>query len=198
MHYQQLHYICTEGVNKDATQNGKFDDKPDRTAHKVKSGQITSPDRLFNDLALMICDKYMEIGVELGLKRKSLYNELETGLFAMKRGNEKAVKMLEMWQQFTSEDHFTYSVLANALKKYGFNDAAREFCYTKATSNLRSNLQKCIETHGGPTLDSRRNPSLTVASKQFLTGIIVNSIFSDSLCQSRQGLKKVYSYIYLM
>ena len=146
-----LHYT-TGGVNKD----------------EVKSGQITSPDRLFNDLAFMICDKYMEIGVELGLKHKSLHNELETGLFAMKRGNEKAVKMLEMWQQFIGEGHFTYSVLANALEKYGFYNAAREFCYTKTSSNLRSNLQKCVDTHRGPTLESRRNPSLAVASKHLL------------------------------
>ena len=151
----------------------KIDDTSDRTAHKVKSGQITDPDRLFNDLSFVICDNYMEIGVELGLKSKSLYNELETGLFAMKRGNEKSVKMLEMWQQFIGEDHFTYSVLATALEKYGFNDAAREFCYTKTTFNQQSNLQKCIETHGRPTLKSRRNPSLAVASKYILNCMIV-------------------------
>ena len=154
------------------TQNGKIHNKPDRTKHKVKSGQITSPDRLFHDLSFVICDKYMEIGVELGLKRKSLYNELETGLFAMKRGNEKAVKMLDMWQQFISEDHFTYSVLATALEKYGFYNAAREFCCAKTTSNLQSNLQKSVEKHGGPKLDSP-SLALAVASKHLLNGMIV-------------------------
>ena len=145
----------------------KIDDTLDRAAHEVKSGQIVDPDRLFNDLSFVISEKYKAIGVDLGLNYQLLCNELETGKYEMKRGNEKAMKMLQMWQQSSSqsEDRFTYSVLATALEKYGFNEAAREFCYTKTTFNRQSNLQKCIETHGGPTAESRRNPSLAVASK---------------------------------
>ena len=45
----------------------------------VKVCQITDPDRLFNDLCLHICDKYMQIGIELGLSIEVLTNELETG-----------------------------------------------------------------------------------------------------------------------
>ena len=133
--------------------------KIDKTAHKVKSGQIVDPDRLFNDLSFVISEKYKAIGVDLGLNYQSLCNELETGKYETKRGNEKAMKMLQMWQQSTShsEDRFTYSVLATALEKYGFQEAARRFCYcnTKVTFNLRSKPEKIVETHGAPTLNSK-------------------------------------------
>ena len=137
----------------------KIDDTSDRAAHEVKSEQIVDPDRLFNDLSFVISEKYKVIGVDLGLNYQLLCNELETGKYEMKRGNEKAMKMLQMWQQSTShsEDRFTYSVLATTLEKYGFHDAARRFCYcnTKVTSNLRSKAQKIVEKHGAPTLNSK-------------------------------------------
>ena len=149
-----LHYT-TGGVNKDMKKI--IDDKLDRTAYEVKSGEITAPDRLFNDLAFYISEKYEVIGVELGLNYKSLCNELETGKYAMSKGNEKAMKMLQMWQESIrhDEDHFTYSVLATALEKYGFHNAACRFCYTEVTSNLRSKPQICVETNGAPTVNSK-------------------------------------------
>ena len=125
----------------------------------VKSGQITNSDRMFNELALIICDKYMPIGIELGLEYPTLCNELETGMIVMKKGSEKAMKMLQLWQQSIDENHFTYSVLAAALEKHGHQRAAHKFCYTDATSNLR------VETHGAPTVNSGNIPSLAVASK---------------------------------
>ena len=143
-------------MNKDV--KIKIDDKSDKTAHKVKSGQIVDPDRLFNDLSFVVSEKYKVIGVDLGLNYQSLCNELETGKYEMKRGNEKAMKMLQMWQQSSSqgEDRFTYSVLATTLEKYGFHEAAQRFCYcNKVTSNLRSKPEKFVETHGAPTLNSK-------------------------------------------
>ena len=122
----------------------------------VKAGQITNPDRLFNNLALEISDKYKEVGVELGLQYKLLYDELETGLYMMLTTSKKAMKMLRLWQQSISEDQFTYSVLAAALEKCGLHRAARKFCYTEATSkSLFSKSQERVETHGAPTLDSK-------------------------------------------
>ena len=112
------------------TQSDKPDTATKNVQEVVKSGQITDPDRLFNNLALEICNKYTEIGIELGLEGKVLTNELETGEFKMLRGNRKALKMLQLWQQFVTEDSFTYSVLAAALEKHGFQRCAHEYCYT--------------------------------------------------------------------
>ena len=102
----------------------KIDSEPDRlTARNVrkfqKSDKITDSDRLFNNLAVEISENYKEIGVELGLKYKYLNDELETGIFVTKRGSEKAMKMLQLWEQTVSEYDFTYSALATALKKCG-------------------------------------------------------------------------------
>ena len=131
----------------------------------MKTGQITNPHSMFNHLASFIYEKYLEIGLQLGLKQDYLYNELETGMFKMKKGNEKAMKMLQLWQQSVDDAHFTYSVLANALEQHGHKRAALKFCYTEASSNLRSKPQKCVETCGAPTVNSGNNPSLAIASK---------------------------------
>ena len=98
---------------------------------KRKSGQITDPDRLFNDLSLEICEKYTEVGLELGLGSKVLTNELETGKFMMVQGSKKATKMLQLWRDSVSPNNCTYSVLAAALKKHGFQRSAHKYCYTK-------------------------------------------------------------------
>ena len=95
----------------------------------AKPGRITDPDRLFNDLAVHVCDKYKEIGLELGLPSEVLTNELETGVLKLERGNRKAIKMFELWRQSVTKDDFTYYVLAAALKKHGFQRCAHEFCY---------------------------------------------------------------------
>ena len=100
-------------------------------AHKVViSGQIKNPDRLFNDLAAHIYTKYMKIGIELGLKSRVLEDELETGRFGSLQGSEKALKMLQLWQNDVTEDDLTYSVLAAALEKHGFRRFADTYCYT--------------------------------------------------------------------
>ena len=109
----------------------------------VKSGQIKDSDRLFNSIAVDICDKYLEIGIELGLKGRVLTNELETGSFAMLPGNKKAIKMLQLWQQSVKEDDFTYSVLGTALEKHGFQQCADIYCYASSiicTGNDMDNI----------------------------------------------------------
>ena len=97
----------------------------------MMSGQIADPNRLFNNLAHDIQDKYMEIGTELGLEYKVLTNELETGKFTMLQGNKKAMKMLQLWRDSVAEDDLTYSVLAAALEKHGFLRCAHKYCYSK-------------------------------------------------------------------
>ena len=106
----------------------------------MKSGKITNPDRLFNDLSIEICDKYNEIGLELGLEGKVLINELETGKYALLQGSKKAIKMLQLWQQSVDEDNFTYSVLAAALEKHGFRSSAYKYCYTSDIGNHMNTL----------------------------------------------------------
>ena len=96
----------------------------------VKSGRITNPDRLFNDLSYVLDNHYLQIGIELGLDNKVLSNELEMGMFVMLRGSRKALKMLYLWRDSVDEDRFTYSVLAAALEKHGFQRCADEYCYT--------------------------------------------------------------------
>ena len=138
----------------------------------VKSGQITDSDRMFKDLALVIHDKFMEVGLEFGLEYQTLCNELEV----MKKGSDKAMKMLQLWKQSIIRDNFTYSVLAAALEKHGHKQAAHKFCYTEASSNLQSNTQQYVETREAPTVNSGNNPPPTVASKHLL-----NSVYSCSL-----------------
>ena len=60
----------------------------------VKSGQITSSDRLFNDIAMELCENYYEVGLELGLRGKVLTNELETGEFKMQQESSKDASAL--------------------------------------------------------------------------------------------------------
>ena len=96
----------------------------------VKSGQITDSDRLFNDIAVDISDNYLELGIELGLPVKKLINELETGKLSTEKGSQKAIRMLLLWRDSVGEDRFTYSVLAAALEKHGFQRCAHKYCYT--------------------------------------------------------------------
>ena len=109
----------------------------------VKSGQIKDPDRLFLDLSIDIHEKYIEIGIELGLQGKVLKDELETGKFAILQGSKKAMKMLQLWQQSLDEEDFTYSVLAAALEKHGFRCCARKYCYTTIGNHMSVLLYMC-------------------------------------------------------
>ena len=105
----------------------KSDKKDTHRATKkgLKSGKTTDPDRLFKDIALDISDKFMTVGVELGLKYKVLKDELET----LGKGSSKAMKMLHLWRDSISEDDCTYSALAAALKMCRLHRFAYKYCY---------------------------------------------------------------------
>ena len=100
-----------------------------------KADQITDTDRLFKDLGLEICKNYKEIGLELGLGSKVLTNELETGIFMMLQGSKKATKMLQLWRDSVKEEECTYSVLAAALEKHGFQRVANKYCYSQGNQS---------------------------------------------------------------
>ena len=89
-------------------------------------------DRLFSDLAVEISDKYTKIGIELGLPSEVLRDELETGELRMKKGSKKALRMLQLWKQSVNAENFTYSVLAAALVKCGFQHCAEKYLYTSS------------------------------------------------------------------
>ena len=97
----------------------------------VKSGPITDPDRLFNDLSEHIGENYDKIGHELGLSYKVLQNEVET---IIKLPRRKAMKMLHLWKDSANKEKFTYAVLAAALEKKELNHCAEEHCYTTSIS----------------------------------------------------------------
>ena len=107
----------------------------------VKSGQITDSDRLFNDLAVHISDKYEEIGTELGLPNYILKNELETGKYVFEQGNKKAMRMLQLWKDQSSVENFTYSKLAAALEKFGFHRYAHEYCYNSSVCTGKQSIR---------------------------------------------------------
>ena len=107
----------------------------------VKSGKITDPDRLFNNISKHIFERYTEVGIQLGLKGEVLTDELETGGFKMLQGSRKALKMLQLWQRSVTEDDFTYSVLAAALEEEDFINCADRYCYT--TGNHMINVSFC-------------------------------------------------------
>ena len=109
----------------------------------VKSGQITDPDRLFNNLSVHISDKYMQIGIELGLGIEVLTSELETGTLMILQGKRKALRMLQLWRDSVGEHECTYSVLAAALEKHGFLRCAHEYCY-KGIIILILDLSVCL------------------------------------------------------
>ena len=69
----------------------------------------------------------MQIGLELGLSIEVLTSELE---FKMLQERRKALKMLQLWRDSVGEDECTYSVLAAALEKHGFQRCAHQYCYT--------------------------------------------------------------------
>ena len=96
----------------------------------MKSGQITNPDRLFNDLSKDIGKNYSDIGYELGLTFNVMENELETGIYEMKPAPMKAMKMLQLWKESVTQEKFTYAVLADALEEKGLKRYAEKYCYT--------------------------------------------------------------------
>lgn len=93
-------------------------------------GSITDHNRLFNDLAMDIADKYGEVGLELGIPYKVLRSELESGALMMLQSHKKATRMLQLWKDTVDEDGCTYEVLATALEKHGLKRCAQEHCYT--------------------------------------------------------------------
>ena len=106
----------------------------------MKPGKITDSDRLFMNLSTEICNKYIEVGIELGLTSKSLINELETGVMQMQPGNRKALKMLQLWRDSVVDKDLTYSVLATALENQGYRRLANKYCFTAGVTGNHMNI----------------------------------------------------------
>ena len=62
------------------------------------------------------------------------------------QGNKKASRMLQLWRDSVSEDNCTYSVLAAALEKHGYQRCAYKYCYiTGIPTRINSKLILVIE-----------------------------------------------------
>ena len=122
-------------MNREVKRKSEGDSEAARKLQKiVKPGPITD-DKLFNDMALDISDKYEEVGLELGIPYKVLRSELESGPFMMMQGHKKATRMLNLWRDAQGEDGCTYKVLAAALEKQGLRRCAQNYCYTTIDTN---------------------------------------------------------------
>ena len=99
----------------------------------IKPGSITD-DKLFNDIAMDIADKYEEVGLELGVPYKVLRSELESGPFMMMQGHKKATRMLHLWRETQDDNSCTFKVLAAALEKRGLQRCAQTYCYTSVNT----------------------------------------------------------------
>ena len=95
----------------------------------VKPGSIKEPDRLFNQLAKEIGDKYKQVGIDLGLTFQNQQNALETGPYANAQADQRALKMLNLWQKQSPDKDFTYSILATALENNSLQRSADKYCY---------------------------------------------------------------------
>ena len=103
----------------------------------IKPGPIMD-DKLFNDMAMDISDKYEEVGLELGVPYKVIRSELESGPFMMMQGHKKATRMLHLWREAQGEDGCTFKELATALEKRGLQRCAQEYCYTTTDTTQQS------------------------------------------------------------
>ena len=82
-----------------------------------------------------IGDKFEDVGIDLGVAYQTLQNELEMVQFNTLPVNKKAMKMLHLWKDITTEEDLTYSKLAAALEKYDLTHCADKYCYTTATTS---------------------------------------------------------------
>ena len=82
-----------------------------------------------------IAEKYMQVGIDLGLAYQKLHIELETVQLNTLPVNNKAMKMLHLWKDNTPEGDLTYSALAAALEKNGLKRCADKYCYVIATDS---------------------------------------------------------------
>ena len=100
--------------------------KKQKVAPTIRQDKIT-------DIALIkigreIGDKWLEVGVLLGMHFEDLQSRIEDNL---KIPNERRpLHMLKDWQKVAA-DTFNYETLATALKEVGLNTCAMKYCYTK-------------------------------------------------------------------
>ncbi len=91
----------------------------------VKPGKVEG-DRVLRKLSQELGDKWMDVGIELGLKYDDLKNTIEDDpKIPHKR---KPMDMLQTWKKSAGDD-FTYQTLATALENVGLNTCAQTHCY---------------------------------------------------------------------
>ena len=77
-----------------------------------------------------IGDKYMNVGIELGLSYRILKDKIDSvATSATSPASQKAMTMLQVWKDSVAEEDLTYSKLASALEKHGLKCCADKYCY---------------------------------------------------------------------
>ena len=96
-----------------------------KRAKVLKPGKIES-DQVFMKIGNELGDKWMNVGVALGMKYKDLKNTIKDD-----HNIEHHLKPMEMFQMWKSKagDSCTYATLATALEEVGLDTCAQTYCY---------------------------------------------------------------------
>ena len=73
-------------------------------------------------------DKWVNVGVALGMKFKDLKHTIEDN--PKIQNHFKPMEMFQMWQS-TAGDSCTYATLASALERVGLVTCAQTYCYNQ-------------------------------------------------------------------
>ncbi len=91
----------------------------------IKPGKIEDDVVLLN-IGNELGDKWMDVGVALGMKFRDLKNTIEDN--PQIQHHLKPMEMLQKWQT-RAADSFTYATLASALETVGHVTCAQAYCY---------------------------------------------------------------------
>ena len=100
-------------------------------ASSSKRARVIKPGKIEDDVVLMkigdeLADKWIKVGVELGMKYMDLKRTIEKD--PTTQHHIKPMEMLQKWRS-TAGDSFTYENLALALERVGLVTCAQTYCY---------------------------------------------------------------------
>ena len=115
---------------EETTQSGRKRGR-DPPASNPKRPKVIRPGKIEGDQVLMkigrkLGVKWMDVGVELGMKYEDLKNTIKDD-----HNIEHHLKPMDMFQKWKSKagDSFTYATLASALEEVGLDTCAQTHCY---------------------------------------------------------------------
>ena len=96
-----------------------------KRAKAIRPGKIEG-DQVLMKIGRELGDKWMDVGVALGMKYKDLKNTIEDN--PRIPHHLKPMEMFQMWQS-KAGDSFTYATLATALEEVALDTCAQTNCY---------------------------------------------------------------------